>query len=92
MSKGSSSSCKVWKDELERLRSRNVQITTSGSAFAGSLTLTSDKCTVRLAPNAPNLLPVSVSVQEITGLTDLSQLSMSEYYAFASGTELGNSR
>lgn len=91
MSHKSSSSCKVWKDELQRLQSKNVQITTSGGNFVGSLTLTSDKCIVRLAPNASGLLPATIAVSKIENITDLSGLSLAEYNAFVAATDPVNS-
>lgn len=91
MSHKSSSSYKVWKDEIQRLQSKNVLITTSGGRFVGSLTLTSDKDIVRLAPNASGLLPVTIAVSKIENITDLSGLSLAEYNAFVATSDAVNS-
>jgi hypothetical protein len=91
LSKDESNSGKHWKDELARYRSRNVQITTSGGTYAGSLTLTKDRGIVRLAPNASGLLPATIAVRKIINISDLSSLSLAEYAIFVAGTDLNNS-
>ncbi|MGD6793057.1 hypothetical protein ACK1LH_05990 [Metabacillus indicus] len=86
MSKDKSSKpCKFWEDELERLDGENVQIITSGGTFVGQLAYDEEDCIVRLAPSAAGLLPATVSVPEIEGITDLSSLSSEEFESFLLG-------
>ncbi|WP_203289884.1 hypothetical protein [Metabacillus sp. cB07] len=80
------------RSELLRLRNRNVAIVTSGGTFAGSLTFTQNREIIRLAPNAPGLLPSAISLREIENVTDLSSLSINEYVAFVAAEELNNYR